>query len=70
MAVGDRQKLITDIVATVLSEQAHIDISFDWFINKHTQEHFQVNTLRLLIKIFTSHNEDKQATVKSSGHDT
>jgi len=33
MAVGDRQKLITDIVATVLKERAQTDISFDWFIN-------------------------------------
>ncbi len=56
MAVGDRQKLITDIIATVLSEQAHIDISFDWFINKHTQEHFGKH-FTTIDKIFTPHFE-------------
>ena len=40
MAVGDKQKLITDIVGTVLNEQPQIDRKFDWFINKHTKEYF------------------------------
>lgn len=61
MAVGDRQKLIIGIVATVLSEQAHTAISFDWFINKHTQEHFGKN-FTAIDKIFTSLNGDKQAS--------
>ncbi len=35
MPVGDRQKMITDIVATVLGEQAQHNASFDWLINRH-----------------------------------
>lgn len=60
MAVGDRQKLITNIVATVLNERAQTDISFDWFINKHTREHFGKH-FATIDKIFTSLNGDKQA---------
>jgi hypothetical protein len=40
MPVGDRQKLITEIVGFVLGQKAQIDKSFDWFINKHTNGHF------------------------------
>lgn len=61
MAVGDRQKLITNIVATVLNEQAQTDISFDWFINKHIQEHFGKH-FTTIDKIFTSLNGDRQAS--------
>jgi len=60
MAVGDRQKLITNIVATVLSEKANTDISFDWFINKHTKEYFGKH-FTIIDNIFTSLNGDKQA---------
>lgn len=40
MGVGDRQRLITSIVATVLEEPARTDMTFDWFKNRHTQEDF------------------------------
>jgi hypothetical protein len=60
MAVGDRQKLITGIVASVLNEQAHIGISFDWFINKHTQENFGKHFMTI-DKIFTSLHGDNLA---------
>ena len=53
MPVGGRQKLITDIVATVLRERAQTDISFNWFINKHTQEHFGKH-FTTIDKIFAS----------------
>lgn len=61
MAIGDRQKLITEIVATVLNEPAQTDISFDWFINKHTKEHFG-NHFPTIEQIFTSLNGDRQAS--------
>ncbi len=40
MAVGDKQKLITEIVEVVLEEKAFVNHSFDWLINKHTKNHF------------------------------
>ncbi|GHT28443.1 hypothetical protein AGMMS49574_02760 [Bacteroidia bacterium] len=40
MAIGDKQKLITEIVSEVLGEQAQDKIKFEWFINKHTKENF------------------------------
>lgn len=40
MPVGVRQKLITGIVATVLGQKPQLDKSFEWFINKHTSDHF------------------------------
>jgi hypothetical protein len=61
MAVGDRQKLIVDIVGTVLCEKAHSNISFDWLINKHTQEHFG-KYFTTIDKIFTFLNGDKKAS--------
>jgi len=60
MAVGDRQKLITSIVATVLNEHAQTDISFGWFINRHTTEHFGKH-FSIIDKIFISLNGDRQA---------
>lgn len=41
MAVGDRQKLITEIVATVLGESPPCGFKFDWLTNKHSEQHFQ-----------------------------
>ena len=61
MAVGDRQKLITDIVATVLNERAQTDISFDWFINKHSREHFGKH-FPTIDKIFSALNGDRKAS--------
>lgn len=40
MAVGDKQKLITQIVSKVLNESAQTSKKFDWFINKHNKENF------------------------------
>jgi hypothetical protein len=41
MPKKDRQKLITEIVSTVLGEKAETDRKFDWFINKHKKQHFK-----------------------------
>ena len=41
MAVGDKQKLITEIVETVLNEKAQTTKKFDWFINRHTEGNFK-----------------------------
>ena len=40
MPVGDKQKLITEIISTVIQEKPEQDKSFHWFINKHTTDHF------------------------------
>jgi len=60
MAIGDKQKLITDIVSTVLNEQAQTNISFDWFINKHNKEHFG-KYFMTIDRIFATLKGDKQA---------
>lgn len=41
MAVGDKQKFITEIISKVLNEPAQTRKRFDWFINKHTKENFR-----------------------------
>lgn len=51
MAVGDRQKIITDILSKVLGEPAQINKKFDWFINKHSKQHFD-SYFTLIDKIF------------------
>lgn len=60
MAVGDKQKLITDIVSNVLNEQAQTSKKFDWFINKHSQENFG-KYYSIIDKIFKSLNGDINA---------
>ena len=45
MAVGDQQKLITQIIADVLGQKAVTDISFDWLKNKHVEEDFRNDQL-------------------------
>ena len=57
MALAEKQKLIANIVGLVLSEQPQTDISFDWFINKHTEENFK-DYFNLINEIFTSLNGD------------
>ena len=57
MPVGDKQKVITRIVSEVLNEPAQTNIKLDWFINKHTQEHFGKN-FKIISKIFTALNGD------------
>lgn len=53
MAVGDQQRLITDIVAKVLNEAPQTNVSFDWFINKHLPNHFgkHYNTIDTIFKL-------------------
>jgi hypothetical protein len=57
MAVGDKQKLITEIVSKVLSEQAQTSKKFDWFVNKHSKDNFGKN-FSTIDKIFKSLNGD------------
>jgi hypothetical protein len=57
MAVGDKQKLITEIVSKVLSEQAQTSKKFDWFINKHSKDNFGKN-FSTIDKIFKSLHGD------------
>ena len=57
MAVGDKQKLITEIVSKVLNEQAQTSKKFDWFINKHNKENFGKH-ISTIDKIFKSLNGD------------
>ena len=56
MAVGDKQRLITDIVATVLNEAAQTDRSFNWFINKHTKINLIVLAIHFYFCIVTLHD--------------
>ena len=60
MAIGDRQKLITTIVGTILNEKPQTDKTFDWFINKHTRENFK-DVFGLIEKIFKTLNGDNRA---------
>lgn len=57
MAVGDKQRLITSILSEVLNEKAEINKSFDWFINKHNEEHFD-KYYDIIHQIFISLNGD------------
>lgn len=60
MATGDKQRLITDIVSTVLGETAKTDLKFSWFINKHLKEHFRED-FELIDKIFETLNGHRNA---------
>lgn len=60
MAVGDKQKLITEVVSVVLNEQAQTRKKFDWFINKHSKENFGKHFSNI-DKIFKSLNGDINA---------
>ena len=60
MAVGDKQKLITNNVSTVLGELAQTDKKFDWFVNKHLKEHFGRH-FPAIDKIFKALNGDINA---------
>ena len=60
MPVGDRQKLITEIVGCVLGQRPQLDQSFEWFINKHTSNHFG-KYYSLIDTIFSTLNGDKIA---------
>lgn len=42
MATGDKQKLITELIQTVLNQKAETNIKFDWFVNKHLQKDFSI----------------------------
>jgi len=60
MAVGDKQKLITEIVSKILNEPAQTSKKFDWFINKHSRENFGKH-FSTIDKIFKSLNGDLNA---------
>jgi hypothetical protein len=57
MAVGEKQKLITEIVSKVLNEKAQTSKRFEWFINKHNEENFGKH-FSTIDKIFKSLNGD------------
>ena len=50
MPVGDKQKLITEIVSIVLNEKAQAK-KFPWFINQHHDDHFK-ESLPIIDKIY------------------
>ena len=50
MPVGDKQKLITAIVSTVLNEAAQTK-KFPWFINQHQKDHFK-DSFQVIEKIY------------------
>lgn len=58
MATKDRQKFISSIVGKVLNEEPQIK-KFDWFINKHKQEHFREH-FNVINNIFNTLNGDFQ----------
>lgn len=62
MAIGDKQKLITEIVSKVLDKPAETNKKFNWFINKHTRENFGKHYL-VIDKVFNLLNGDIQANV-------
>ena len=54
MPVGDKQKLITEIVGMVLNEKPQNE-NFGWFINQHQKDHFK-GSYDLIDKIFSELN--------------
>lgn len=54
MPVGDKQKLITEIVGKVLNEKPQSE-KFGWFINQHQKDHFK-ESYDLINKIFVELN--------------
>lgn len=60
MAVGDKQRLITEVVSKVLNEEAQTSKKFDWFINKHSEENFGKH-YSVIDKIFKALNGDTNA---------
>lgn len=47
MAVGDKQKLIIQVIEDVLQEKAETDVSASWLKNKHLPEDFKNEELNL-----------------------
>ncbi len=60
MPVGEKQKLITEILGKILNEEAQKSKKFDWFVNKHSKENFGKHFLTI-DKIFKSLNGDINA---------
>ncbi len=60
MAVGDKQRLITEILGIVLNQVPQTDIKFDWFINKHKKDFF-LSQYNIIDNIFTTLNGDFEA---------
>lgn len=68
MATGDKQKLITQIVSTILGVQHNCSKKFDWFYNKHTEDNFKgyfahINNIFTSLKgdIIANENKRQQA---------
>lgn len=64
MAVGDQQRLITEILAEVLNEKAETNISFEWLKNKHLELDFKneklgINLFPVVENIFAKLKGDK-----------
>lgn len=51
MPVGDKQKLITEIVGKVLNQEPQ-SMRFNWFINQHQNDHFK-SSYKIIEKIFS-----------------
>jgi len=66
MAVGDKQRLIIEIMQEVLQEPAQINISFNWLNNKHLPEDFGIYYDNIEI-IFDALNGDKSGMDNKSG---
>ena len=71
MAVGDRQRLVTEILQEVLNEQAYTNASFDWLKNKHIESDFRnsdnsLNYFPLIESIFSKLN-GSQVGMNSKG---
>lgn len=58
MQVGDKQKLITEMVQIVLNQKAELDQKFGWFVNKHFQKDFK-NYFSSIENIFNKLNGNK-----------
>ncbi len=57
MPVGDKQKLITEIVSLLLKEPAQTNVIFPWFKNKHIENDFGIH-FSIISKIFIFLNGD------------
>lgn len=57
MPIGEKQRLITNIVSIILGEDALTNITFDWFVNKHLKKHFR-NQHSTIEMVFNTLNGD------------
>lgn len=74
MAVGDKQKLITEILSKVLNVPAQTSKKFDWFINKHSKEncgkHFSTfeNIFKLLNGDITANQSKRSVSLNCDAY--